>query len=147
MAKKDGPVKLPRKLAGVKVPKSVRKGAVADFLGSSAGQKLIAEVIAAAATALIVKKQSEPGSPTRKTARRAKRKIGEVAESVGEAAPVASIGAGTLAFAFSEAGRAFREALHGHDRSAPEPPDADWPADFEEPAGKPAKAEPTVKPH
>ena len=138
MAKKDGSVKLPKKIAGVKIPKSVRKGAVADFLGSKAGQKLVAEVVTAAVGAVLVKKQAEPGSATRKTARKAKEAVADAADS----APVAA-GAGTLAFALSEAGRAFKEALHGSDTALapPEPPDADWPADFEAPSTtSPAKS-------
>ena len=71
MAKKDGSVKLPKKIAGVKIPKTVRKGAIAEFLGSKAGQKLVAEVVTAAVGALVVKKQAQPGSATRKTARKA----------------------------------------------------------------------------
>jgi hypothetical protein len=156
MAKKDGPIKLPKKLAGVKIPKAVRKGAIAEFLGSTAGQKLIAEVVTAAAGAVLVKKQAEPGSATRKTAKKAKQAVGDMAEE----APAASLGAGTLAYAFSEAGRAFRDALSGSHGEAPraaEPPDADWPADFEAPStttpakrskAEPASAsEPLGKPH
>jgi hypothetical protein len=151
MAKQDGPIKLPKKIAGVKIPKTVRKGAIADFLASKAGQKLIAEAVTAALAALVVKKEAEPGSTTRKTARKAKEAVEEVADS----APASGAGAGTLAFAFSEAGRAFRDALHGHDDfTAPDPPDADWPADFEEPStpspakrSKATEAEVPGKPH
>jgi hypothetical protein len=152
MAKKDGPIKLPKKIAGVKIPKGVRKGAVADFLASKAGQKLIAEAVTAVVAALVVKKEAEPGSTTRKTARKAKEAVEEVADS----APAAgAAGAGTLAFAVSEAGRAFREALHGSQATpSPEPPDADWPADFETPStptpakrSKATEAELPGKPH
>ena len=155
MAKKDGPIKLPKTLAGVKIPRSVRKGAIADFLASKAGQKLVAEVVTAAVGAVLVRRQAKPGSVTRKTARKAKAKAGDVAEAVSDAAPAASLGAGSLAFAFSEAGRAFRDALQGSDTAAaPEPPDADWPADFEAPsttnraqASKASEAETPGKPH
>ncbi len=44
-------IKLPKRLAGVKIPKSVRKGAVADFLNSSAGQLLLVETLNVAAVA------------------------------------------------------------------------------------------------
>jgi hypothetical protein len=127
MAKKDGTIKLPKKIAGVKIPKTVRRGAIGDFLASKAGQKLVAEAVTAAVAALVVKKQAEPGSATRKTARKAKDKVDEAAER----APAEGVGAGSLAFAFSEAGRAFHDALRGPGKaSSPEPPDADWPADF-----------------
>jgi hypothetical protein len=151
MAKKDGPIKVPKKIAGVKIPKAVRKGAIADFLASRAGQKLIAEAVTAAVAALVIKKESEPGSTTRKTARKAKDKIEDVADE----APAAGLGAGSLAYAFGEAGRAFRDALQGPGAAtADEPPDADWPADFESPStttpakrSKATEAEVSGQPH
>ena len=42
-------VKIPKRIAGVKIPKTVRKGPVADFLNSSGGQVLIAEALLLAA--------------------------------------------------------------------------------------------------
>jgi hypothetical protein len=155
MARKDGSVKLPKKIAGVKIPKSVRKGAIPDFLGSKTGQKLIAEVVTAAVGAVLVKKQAEPGSATRKTARKAKEAVEDAADNTPAAS---SLGAGSLAFAISEAGRAFRDALQGSPVPAPpeppEPPDADWPADFAAPSttspakrSKATEAEMRGKPH
>ena len=44
-------VKLPKRIAGVKVPKAARKGPVADFLNSSGGQVLLAEALMLAAGA------------------------------------------------------------------------------------------------
>jgi hypothetical protein len=44
-------IKLPKRLAGVKIPKSVRKGAVRDFLNSPAGQLRLVEGLNAAAVA------------------------------------------------------------------------------------------------
>ena len=41
-------IKLPKRIAGVKVPKSVRKGPIMDFVNSSAGQLLLAEAVMAA---------------------------------------------------------------------------------------------------
>ena len=42
MAKKR---KVPKRIAGVKVPKAIRKGPIGDFLSSSGGQVVLAEVL------------------------------------------------------------------------------------------------------
>jgi hypothetical protein len=39
--------RIPKKIAGVKIPKSVRKGPVGDFLDSPGGQVLVAEAVVA----------------------------------------------------------------------------------------------------
>jgi hypothetical protein len=49
-------IKIPRKLAGVKIPKALRKGPVGQFVNSSAGQLLIAEAIAVAIAALAARR-------------------------------------------------------------------------------------------
>lgn len=40
MAKK---LKLPKRIAGIKIPKTIRKGPVGEFMSSPAGQLVIAE--------------------------------------------------------------------------------------------------------
>jgi hypothetical protein len=42
-------LKLPKRIAGVKIPKAARKGPVADFINSSGGQVLLAEALVLAA--------------------------------------------------------------------------------------------------
>lgn len=156
MAKKDGPMKLPKRIAGVKIPKAVRKGALGDFLGSKTGQALIAQAVMAASAALVAKHEAEPGSTTRKAGRGAKAAVksaGDVVDAAGGG--TAALAPATLAYAFTEAARTFAEVLRG--RQAPatsEAPDADWPADFEAPStqdsAKSSKAQPApgqVKPH
>jgi hypothetical protein len=49
-------IKVPKKVAGVKIPKSLRKGPVGNFLNSSAGQLLIAEALLAMVAALAVRR-------------------------------------------------------------------------------------------
>jgi hypothetical protein len=44
MAKK---LKVPKRIAGVKIPKAIRKGPIGDFLRSSGGQVLLAEALLA----------------------------------------------------------------------------------------------------
>ena len=46
MAKK---LKLPKRIAGIKIPKTIRKGSVGEFMSSPAGQLVIAEALVAAA--------------------------------------------------------------------------------------------------
>jgi hypothetical protein len=55
-------VKVPKRIAGVKIPKTVRKGPVADFLNSSGGQVLIAEALLLAARSY-AGKRVDPDSP------------------------------------------------------------------------------------
>src|SRR4051812_28109146 len=50
MAKSDT-LKLPKKIAGVKVPKVLRHGTVTEFLNSPVGRFVLAEALVAAATA------------------------------------------------------------------------------------------------
>jgi hypothetical protein len=40
-------IKIPKRIAGIKIPKSIRKGPIADFVNSSGGQVLIAEAVLA----------------------------------------------------------------------------------------------------
>jgi hypothetical protein len=71
MAKK---LKLPKRIAGVKIPKPVRKGPVGTFLNSSAGQMLIAEAILVAAGAIAVR-GSDPHSRTGEAIRHPLQKV------------------------------------------------------------------------
>ena len=111
-------IKLPKRVAGVKVPKSIRKGPVADFLNSGAGQVLLAQALVAAAGALAVSK-AEPDSGVGEFVRhpvdkaRSARKV---------AARVTADQAARFSFAFKEAVRAFRTALQ-----VEAPDDSSWP--------------------
>ena len=49
MMSKRKKVKLPKRIAGVKLPKATRKGPIVDFLNSSGGQVLLAEALVLAA--------------------------------------------------------------------------------------------------
>ena len=61
MAKKK--LKVPKRIAGVKIPKSVRKGPIGTFLNSTAGQVLVVEAILGVAGA-VVAGSSDPHSRT-----------------------------------------------------------------------------------
>ena len=99
-------LKLPKRIAGVKIPKKIRKGPVGQFLNSSAGQLLVAEALIAAGGAFFA---SEDGG--RKSSGVVKRLTGSASERGTEAQQVLERGSARLAFAFSEAVRAFRKAL------------------------------------
>jgi hypothetical protein len=127
----------------------VRKGPLADFLGSKVGQALIAQSVLAA-TAFLAKQQAEPGSSARKAARGARQALEEGAQTL-PAGPSALTPA-MLANAFSAAGKAFAESIQDRIGPAAESPDDDWPADFAAPSGqasaKSSKAESApAKPH
>jgi hypothetical protein len=89
-------IKVPKRVAGVKIPKVVRKGPVLDFVNSSAGRMLIAEALTAAVGLFAYKKADESGS--------LERGAGDLEESLKQ-------NTARLTFAFGEGVRAFREAL------------------------------------
>jgi hypothetical protein len=114
-------LKLPKRVAGVKIPKSIRKGPVGQFLNSGAGQILIAEALVAAAGALAVS-SSDPNSrvgdmvrhpidATRRAGRHAKRAGAQHAER--------------MSYALQEAARAFRDAMEIAPAEAP-PREETW---------------------
>ena len=117
--------KLPKKIAGVKIPRTVRKSALGEFAGSKVGQALIAEAVMAGLV-LVAKQQ----------AKSQRRKRGAAKPDSVNLTP------STLAFAFSEAGRAFSNAVRGAPPA--EPPDANWPLEEPGKVRKTAKAAPAV---
>jgi hypothetical protein len=107
-------VKVPKRIAGVKIPKTVRKGPIADFLNSSGGQVLIAEALLLAARSY-AEKRVDPDSPVGEfidhpveQARKAALSGKAAAQRAGNGAAEASE---RLAHAFEEGMRAFRAAL------------------------------------
>jgi hypothetical protein len=107
MAKKNKSF-LPKRVAGVRVPKRVRKGRIGQFLASRAGQALIAEaVLAAGAVAGAKKAKDSPG------ARDALANTGRSLKQAGaDAGRDVSAATSTLAYALGEAARSFADAMH-----------------------------------
>ena len=107
-------VKVPKRIAGFKIPKTVRKGPVVDFLNSSGGQVLIAEALLLAARSF-AGKRVDPDSPVGEFINHPVEKAKEAAVSSKAVAHRASNGASEasskLARAFEEGIRAFRAAL------------------------------------
>jgi hypothetical protein len=101
-------IKLPKRVAGVKIPKSVRKGPVGQFLNSGAGQILIAEALVAAAGTLAASRSdadSRDGDAVRHHPIDTTRRAGKRAANAG-ADQVARV-----SYALREAARAFRDAM------------------------------------
>ena len=100
-------IKLPKRVAGVKIPKTVRKGPIADFLNSGAGQLVLAQALVAIAGTLAVSKtrpDSRAGNAIRHpadTARRAAQHLTDMGADQGA----------RLSYALQEAARAFRTAM------------------------------------
>jgi hypothetical protein len=107
MAKSRGKskIKVPKRVAGVKIPKAVRKGPVVDFVNSSAGRLLVAQALTAAVAAFAIKQSDSPAGE-------------RVKAGAKSAEDMVKQNTARLGFAFAEGVRAFREAL-----SSP-PPDA-----------------------
>jgi hypothetical protein len=92
-------IKLPKRVAGVKIPKAVRKGPIGQFLNSSAGQLVVAQALVAVAGAFAAKEMDEPPRDAlRHPIESAKRGMRAVQPD-------------RLSFALSAAARAFRDAM------------------------------------
>ena len=99
---KSSKIKVPKRVAGVKIPKAVRKGPVLDFVNSSAGKLLLAEALTAALAMFAFKQsQGENGEKLKRTAHDAEHMLKQ--------------NTARLTHAFGEAVRAFREALANYE--------------------------------
>jgi hypothetical protein len=92
MARKSK-IKVPKRVAGVKIPKVVRKGPVLQFVNSTAGRMLLAEALTAAVGLF------------------AYQKGGDIKQSAYDAEHDLKRNTERLTHAFGEGVRAFREAL------------------------------------
>jgi hypothetical protein len=95
-------IKVPKSVAGVKIPKAVRKGPVMDFVNSTTGRLLIAQALTAA-IGVFAYKQAAP-----ETRERIRGKVKKGADGTREAL---ERNTARLSFAFGEAVTAFRTAL------------------------------------
>lgn len=95
-SKPKNKIKVPKRVAGVKIPKAVRKGPVLQFVNSSAGKMLVAEAITAALGAVALGKSAAGGN---------------LKEGALDARDALKEGASRLTNAFAAGVRAFREAL------------------------------------
>jgi hypothetical protein len=100
--------KFPKRVAGVKIPKRVRKGPVADFLSSHAGQIAVAEALALAAGAFAAKRDHEDGEGLGAL----RRPIEQLKATGGRAAGTVSDGSDRIARALREAAQTFRRVMN-----------------------------------
>jgi hypothetical protein len=107
--------KVPKRIAGVKLPKNLRRG-LRDLAASQNGRTVLVEALAAAGAALAAV-QAQPGSTTRKAAAKQAPKVAAAAGEV--RAQAADARAATMA-AFERAARSFTDALRN--RGLPETP-------------------------
>jgi len=106
-SKKKSKGLIPKKIAGVKVPKKVRRGRFGELLASKTGQAVIAQaILGAGAVAAGLKAKDSP--KVRSAARDAKHKVAEKADG---AAHDAGAAGSAFAYALGEAARSFAEAL------------------------------------
>ncbi len=139
--KKKSKGAIPKKIAGVKVPKRARKGRFAALLASREGQAMIAKaIVGAGALAAGVKAKNSP--KVRKGLHDAKTTVAHGAEAATGKTATATV---ALAFALGEAARSFADALrHGEGNSGRDAPRSDaepaWTPDYGAPEtpGRPA---------
>ncbi len=102
---------LPKKIAGVKVPRKVRKGQLGELIASPTGQKIIAQAILAGG-ALVAGRKAAKSDTALAAAKGAKAKAVTAVGKVQAATP--QLDAETLSYAFAEAAKTFAAALrHG----------------------------------
>jgi hypothetical protein len=104
MAKK---LKIPKRIAGIKIPKTIRKGPVGDFLRSSAGQLVIAEALVAAAGVFTVKK-ADPALDAADVVKHPGDSVRRAVQALSGSGPDQTQ---RLTFALKEAARAFKTAM------------------------------------
>jgi hypothetical protein len=107
--------KVPKRIAGVKLPKPLRRG-LRDLAASQNGRTVLVEALAAAGAALAAS-QAQPGSKTRKAAAENAPKVGAAAENL--RARAGETRDATIA-ALEDAARSFTDTLRR--RAASEPP-------------------------
>lgn len=105
--KKSG---LPKRVAGVKIPKAVRKGPIGAFLASDAGKAILAEALVVAGAGLAAT-QAKEGTPVRRMADEAGHRLSGVGDKLKHSGAV-SEAAVMLASALTEAVQRVSKAAH-----------------------------------
>lgn len=117
-SKKKKQAVLPKRIAGVKVPKALRKGRAGRFLASPMGVALVSEA-AVAAGAWAAGKQAKPGSAAR---RFADHPLASLSHLANDARLRGSASTEALREAFAAASAAFADTLrHSADALDPAP--------------------------
>ena len=125
---------IPKRIAGVKVPKAVRKGRFGELLASRTGQAVIAQaILGAGAVAAGMRAKDNP--KVQSAARKAKHTITDKAD-----AAASDAGAGALAYALGEAARSFADAMRrgGPTQASAEDEASKWTPDYGAPEDRKA---------
>lgn len=104
-------IRVPKRLAGVKIPKGIRKGPIVHFLNTPAGKVVLAQAVLLVGGGLTAAKAGD-GDVVRhplKTLRHAGRHMGSRAKDSGE----------KLTRAFAAASHAFRDVMESDDEDLP----------------------------
>ena len=104
-------IKLPKRIAGIKIPKGIRKGPVVKFLNTPPGQVVLAQALLVIGGAFAVEKAGDKdgGLHPLEALKDAGRDMSERANFKGT----------KLTRAFAAAAHAFREAMESDDGDAP----------------------------
>ena len=128
-SKKKAKGLIPKRIAGVKVPKKVRKGRFGELLASKTGQAVIAQaILGAGAVAAGLKAKDSP--KVRAAAKDAQHKIADTAQGATDSTAQAG---SAFAYALGEAARSFAEALRRGELNPPQAKDEEanrWTADY-----------------
>lgn len=113
MAKQSKKNLLPKRIAGVKVPKSVRRGRIAEAIASPTGRVVLAELfMAAAAAAKQAKADATSGDALTEVTDRLRGAGEDVAKRAAKAGQATDETGGAVTYAMGEAARAFADALN-----------------------------------
>jgi hypothetical protein len=104
------PIKLPKRIAGIKIPKGIRKGPVINFLNTPPGQVVLAQALLVIGGAFAVEKSRDNDGALHPmdALKDASRNIGERADFAGA----------KLTRAFAAAAHAFRDVMESDDDRA-----------------------------
>jgi hypothetical protein len=126
-------LRIPKRIAGVEIPKTVRKGPVAKFLNSSAGQLLLAEALVVVGGALAAERSGSGSRLAELVRNRASgaAKDGEEVDNGREAS--------RLSFALNEAMSAFRQRYLSEGRDSTAEGDTERAGDVQSESVRPKK--------
>ena len=104
---------VPKRLAGIKIPRQVRKGTLGTFLNSTAGQIVLAEclLLIGGVLAAAAKPDSGPGKLLRNTVARGRDAFSSAGERAKNGQEIVRDRSGRLGSAFERAAEAFKAAM------------------------------------
>jgi hypothetical protein len=130
-------VKIPKRVAGMKIPKAIRKGPIVDFINSPAGQLVLAQTLIAIGGWYTAKEGTDPDSRTGDAIRHPVDTLRSLnSDEMRE----------RFARAFAEAARTFRDVMQDDSRSG-RTIEKDAASEPEETTGKKSRVRSDARPH